>query len=98
MWETKQRLDDLADLIWELDHCDDEDVTDGAPVEGGGSHGDVEADEVHGRPVVIIARTTKGKGVSFMENQPAWHGGVPNKTQFEAALAELEEGARQWQA
>jgi hypothetical protein len=33
-----------------------------------------------------------------MENQPAWHGGVPNKTQFEAALAELEEGARQWQA
>ena len=57
-----------------------------------------EADEVHGRPVVIIARTTKGKGVSFMENQPALHGGVPNKTQFEAALAELEEGARQWQA
>jgi hypothetical protein len=50
MWETKQRLDDLADLIWELDHCDDEDVTDGAPVEGGGSHGDVEADEVHGTP------------------------------------------------
>ena len=35
------------------------------------------ADEVHGRPVVIIARTTKGKGVSFMENSPAWHGGIP---------------------
>lgn len=57
-----------------------------------------EADEVHGRPVVIVARTTKGKGVSFMENSPAWHGGVPNTTQFESALAELQEGARKWRA
>jgi len=56
------------------------------------------ADEIHGRPVVIIARTTKGKGVSFMENQPAWHGGIPDSAQFESALAELEEGARLWTA
>ena len=56
------------------------------------------ADEVHGRPAVIIARTTKGKGVSFMENAPEWHGGIPNDGQFRAALAELQEGARQWQA
>jgi transketolase len=56
------------------------------------------ADEIHGRPVVIIARTTKGKGVSFMENQPAWHGGVPNTTEFEAALAELEEKISLWTA
>jgi transketolase len=56
------------------------------------------ADEVHGRPVVIIARTTKGKGVSFMENSPAWHGGVPDTAQFETALAELNEGARAWTA
>jgi len=56
------------------------------------------ADEVHGRPVVIIARTTKGKGVSFMENVPAWHGGVPTSAQFDAALAELEDGAAQWKA
>lgn len=55
-------------------------------------------DEVHGRPVVIIARTTKGKGVSFMENAPAWHGSVPNQAQFEAALTELEMGAAQWKA
>ncbi len=56
------------------------------------------AHEMHGRPVVIIARTTKGKGVSFMENSPAWHGGVPTGEQFQKALAELEEGARQWSA
>ncbi len=55
-----------------------------------------QANEIHGRPVVIIARTTKAKGVSFMENSPAWHGGVPNTAQFEAALAELEKGAAQW--
>lgn len=56
------------------------------------------ADEVHGRPVVIIARTTKGKGVGFMENSPHWHGGIPNDEQFQTALAALEEGARQWKA
>jgi transketolase len=57
-----------------------------------------QVDEVQGRPVAIIARTTKGKGVSFMENSPQWHGGVPNQEQFETALAELGEGAGQWQA
>jgi len=56
------------------------------------------ADEVHARPVVVIARTTKGKGVSFMENLPQWHGGIPNATEFEAALAELNLGAAAWQA
>ncbi len=53
------------------------------------------ADEIHGRPSVIIARTTKGKGVSFMENAHEWHGGIPSDDQFRAALKELEEGARQ---
>lgn len=56
------------------------------------------ADEVHGRPVVIIARTTKGKGVSFMENDPQWHGGIPSDDQFRAALAELQKGADLWEA
>jgi len=56
------------------------------------------ADEIHGRPVVIVARTTKGKGVSFMENSPQWHGGIPNQQQFDRALAELRQGAEQWQA
>lgn len=40
-------------------------------------------------PTVIIARTVKGKGVSFMENQVAWHSGAPNDQQFEQALSEL---------
>lgn len=41
------------------------------------------------RPTAIIANSTKGKGVSFMENQAGWHGKAPNKEQFEAAMAEL---------
>jgi transketolase len=52
------------------------------------------ADEVHARPSVIIARTTKGKGVSFMEYDHRWHGGIPTREQYEQALAELEEGLR----
>jgi len=40
-------------------------------------------------PTVIIAHTMKGKGVSFMENQAAWHGVAPNREQFEKAIAEL---------
>jgi transketolase len=56
------------------------------------------ADEIHGVPVVIIARTTKGKGVDFMEYSPHWHGGIPTAEQFAAAMAALEKGAVQWQA
>jgi transketolase len=55
------------------------------------------ADEVHARPSIIIARTTKGKGVSFMEYDNRWHGMPPNEHQYAQALAELEEGLRQWQ-
>jgi transketolase len=55
------------------------------------------ADEVHARPSIIIARTVKGKGVSFFEYDHRWHGAIPNKQQFEIARAELEEGLAQWQ-
>lgn len=55
------------------------------------------ADEVHARPSVIIARTTKGKGVSYMEYDHRWHGAPPNQAQYEQALAELEEGLKPWQ-
>lgn len=48
-----------------------------------------EAAALKGKPTVIIAQTVKGKGVSFMENAPGWHGVAPNKQQLEAALAEL---------
>jgi transketolase len=57
-----------------------------------------EADEIHGRPVAIIARTTKGKGVSFMEYDNVWHGKPPTTEQFEAALAELEAEVARWQS
>lgn len=50
------------------------------------------ADEVHARPSVIIARTTKGHGVSFMEYDHRWHGQVPTQEQYEQAMAELAEG------
>ncbi len=45
---------------------------------------------VEGQPVVIIAHTIKGKGVSFMENNPDFHGKAPNAEQVEIALKELE--------
>ncbi|NCB03006.1 MAG: transketolase [Spirochaetia bacterium] len=43
-------------------------------------------------PVAVIAHTVKGKGVSFMENQCAWHGKAPNKKEYEAAMAEIDLG------
>mgnify|MGYP000538415487 CR=1 FL=1 len=48
-----------------------------------------EAAAVQGKPVAIIQKSTKGKGVSFMENQVGWHGTAPNKEQYEQAMAEL---------
>ncbi|GGF97973.1 transketolase, N-terminal subunit [Paenibacillus albidus] len=45
--------------------------------------------EVTGKPTLIMANTTKGKGVSFAENVPAWHHHVPNDEQLALALAEL---------
>ncbi len=55
------------------------------------------ADEIHGKPTIIIVRTTKGKGVSFMENNHYWHGSPPTEEQFLAALAELQETVSLWQ-
>ena len=47
------------------------------------------ARECKGKPTAIIAKSVKGKGVSFMENQAGWHGKAPNKEQYEQAVAEL---------
>jgi len=47
--------------------------------------------EIHDKPTVIIAHTTKGKGVSFMENKASWHGVAPDEEQFTRAKAELLE-------
>ena len=45
-----------------------------------------------GKPTVIIAKTVKGKGVSFMENMAGWHGVAPDRKQYETAMAELGGG------
>ncbi len=42
-----------------------------------------------GRPTMIVAKTVKGKGVSYMENQAGWHGSAPNEEQVAQAMAEL---------
>lgn len=47
------------------------------------------AKKVKNKPTAIIAKTIKGKGVSFMENQVEWHGKAPNKEEYEKAIKEL---------
>lgn len=49
-----------------------------------------EAKETKGMPTAIIMHSTKGKGVSFMENQAAWHGTAPNDEQYKVAMEDLE--------
>ena len=47
-----------------------------------------------GKPTAIIAKSTKGKGVSFMENQVGWHGKAPSAEEYEKAVAELTASAQ----
>ena len=54
-----------------------------------------EAKTVKGKPVAIIARTLKGKGVSFMENKASWHGKAPNGEEFSQAMKELDEATKE---
>lgn len=49
-----------------------------------------EAAGFRGKPCVIIAHTVKGYGVSFMENRAEWHHKVPDREQYETAMAELD--------
>jgi transketolase len=48
--------------------------------------------EIHHSPTVIVAHTTKGKGVGFMENSSEWHGNVPSEAQYQLARKEIMEG------
>ena len=48
-----------------------------------------EAEKISGKPVAIIQKSVKGKGVSFMENQVSWHGAAPNEEQYNQAMNEL---------
>ena len=48
-----------------------------------------EARTVKGKPSAIVMKTTKGKNVSFMENNAGWHGKAPNDAEYEQAMSEL---------
>jgi len=48
------------------------------------------AKEIKGKPTIIVANTTKGKGVSFMQNTCKWHGGVPSDEEYVKAMAEVK--------
>jgi transketolase len=48
-----------------------------------------EVENIHGAPTIIVAHTTKGKGVSYMENRSTWHGRAPSDEQLQIALTEL---------
>ncbi len=54
-----------------------------------------EAEQIVGQPVVIIQKSVKGKGISFMENQVGWHGKAPNQAEYEQAMAELQAQLRE---
>ena len=47
------------------------------------------AKECKGKPTCIVAKSVKGKGVSFMENKCNWHGSAPNEEQYNQAMDEL---------
>ena len=48
------------------------------------------AKQTKGKPTVIVCSSTKGKGVSFMENNASWHGSAPNEEQYNLAVAEID--------
>ena len=70
---------------WHVIECDGHDM---AAVDQALS----EAEKPHDKPRVVVAYTVKGKGVSFMENNPGFHGKAPTPAQLEQALAEIEAG------
>ena len=56
------------------------------------------AKTVKGKPTVVIAKSVKGKGVSFMENQASWHGSAPNEEHYNQAIAELDAKIKELEA
>ncbi|MEW6723768.1 MAG: transketolase [Bacillota bacterium] len=73
----------LAAFNWAVFECDGHDLTALDRTLG-------EALAVRGRPAVILAKTIKGRGCSFMENQAGWHGKAPNAEQAAQALREID--------
>lgn len=56
------------------------------------------AKTVKGKPCAIVAKSVKGKGVSFMENNVAWHGSAPNQEQYDIAMGELNAALKELEA
>lgn len=94
---NRQQLDDTTDRILTLEpladkwrafrwHVVDIDGHDFRQILGAFQ----EASKTKGKPTVILARTTKGRGVSFMEDNLEWHGAAPSAEQMKAACEELE--------
>ena len=75
--------DKWASFGWHVIRLDGHDIT-------ALQAGFAEAAATKGKPSVIIADTVKGKGVSFMENNPKWHGSAPNADELKKALEELQ--------
>lgn len=80
MPHLRERFESFGFKVLEMDGHDFEEID--ATIQ--------EAKQVTGQPVVIIAHTVKGKGVSFMEGQSAWHGKAIDDDHYEQAIAELE--------
>lgn len=82
------RIDPLADKLkafgWDAVVVDGHSLEDLLSVFSGFRNRD------SGKPLMVITKTVKGKGVSFMEGNPAWHHSVPNKEQYEIARKELD--------
>ena len=57
-----------------------------------------EARATKGVPTAIVMKTTKGKGVSFMEGKAGWHGKAPNDEEYETAMNELKAALAEWEA
>lgn len=57
-----------------------------------------EAKNTKGQPTLVLMKSTKGKNVSFMENNPAWHGAAPNEEQYNQAIKELDGIIRELEA
>ncbi|MBN1307574.1 MAG: transketolase, partial [Chitinispirillaceae bacterium] len=76
----------ISAFDWNVIECDGHDVNDIIRALD-------EARQAKGRPNAILAHTIKGKGVSFMENQSAWHGRPPDEKEYERAIAELKGAA-----
>ena len=56
------------------------------------------AKTVKDKPTVVVAKSVKGKGVSYMENQASWHGSAPNEEQYNQAIIELDAKIKELEA